>query len=156
MVLAAAGTVGMAANPEVGARRGRWPGADTPLGRMISGNIGRLLVLRSELNVTPQQREQMRDVLLSHRSEIASTVKSVRDKRVVLRKAILEDGSSEAEIRAAADELGDAIADAAVKAARLRGQLAPILTGDQRAKIADFLAERDMAVDSFLEKVAGQ
>ena len=36
MVLAAAGTVTMAANPGVGPRPGRWPGADTPLGRMIT------------------------------------------------------------------------------------------------------------------------
>jgi Spy/CpxP family protein refolding chaperone len=121
---------------------------------MISGSIGRLLVLRSEMNVTDEQRAQIRDVLVSRRPAIAETVKSVRDKRVVLRDAVLSGKADEAQIRAAADELGKAIADAAVKASKLRNEIAPILTEEQRGLIKKFLEENDAAVDKFLTNAA--
>ena len=43
--------------------------ADTPLGRFVSGQIGHLLVLRSKLNVTAEQREQIVAIVQSHRAE---------------------------------------------------------------------------------------
>lgn len=128
--------------------------AHTPIGKMIGGCIGRIMVLRSELNVTDEQRAQIREVLVSHRPAIAETVKSVRDKRVALRNAVLSGKADEAEIRAAADDLGKAIADAAVKATKLRGEIAPILTEEQQGLIAKFLRENDAAVDKFLTKAA--
>lgn len=133
---------------------GRFPLANTPIGKMISGSIGRLLVLRSEMNVTDEQRAQIREVLVSHRPAIAETVKSVRDKRVALRNAVLLGEASEEQIRAAADELGKAIADAAVKGSKLRGEIAPILTEEQRGLIRCFLEENDAAVDKFLTQAA--
>jgi len=136
-----------------------WAGcrlANTPIGRVISASIGRLIVLRSEMNVTEAQRAQIREVLVTHRSDIASTVKSVRDKRVALRNAVLSGEADEAQIRAAADELGKAIADAAVKGSGLRNEIAPLLTEAQRGLIASFFEENDAAVDKFLTNAAGQ
>ena len=121
---------------------------------MISGSIGRLMVLRSELNVTDEQRAQIREVLVSRRPAIAETVKSVRDKRVALRNAVLSGKADEAQIRAAAEELGKAIADAAVKGSKLRNEIAPILTDEQQKLIGKFLAENDAAVDKFLTEAA--
>jgi Spy/CpxP family protein refolding chaperone len=128
-------------------------GADTPLGKLIAGNLGRMLVLRSELNLTQAQKTQIRDVLLSHRSEIVSTMQAVRAKQVALRDAVLE-GKSEEEVRAAAGELSDVIADTAVKATKLRNQIAPILTEQQRELIAKTIQEKDQAVDSFFDQVS--
>jgi Spy/CpxP family protein refolding chaperone len=104
------------------------------------------------VDLTDAQRAQIRDVLVSRRPQVAETVKSVREKRVALRNAVLNPQSSESDIRAAADKLGDVIADAAVKAAKLRGELAPILTEAQRQTIAEFIAEHDDTVTKFLEK----
>jgi len=131
----------------------QWTGplAQTPLGRMISGSVGRLLELRSDLNVTDQQRGEIRDVIVSHRSEIASTVKSVREKRTAVRDLVRADDAEEAQIRAAADELGKAIGDAAVKAAKLRKEIAPILTDEQHELIDQFLEKNDSAANSFLD-----
>jgi Spy/CpxP family protein refolding chaperone len=128
--------------------------ADTPIGRMISGCIGRLLVLRSQMNVTEEQKAEIREVLATHRPAIAETVKSVRDKRVALRNAVLSGAADEGQIRADADELGKAIADAAVKASKLRNEIAPILTEEQRRLIASFFEENDAAVDKFLTDAA--
>jgi Spy/CpxP family protein refolding chaperone len=121
---------------------------------MVSGTLGRLLVLRSEVNLTEQQRHQIRDVIVSHRAEIAATVKPVREQRLALRKAVLAEKTDEAAIRAAAEGLGKALGDAAVKAAKLRSDLAPILTPEQRELIHKFLAENEAVVSKFLDKVA--
>ncbi|MFV1967594.1 MAG: Spy/CpxP family protein refolding chaperone [Pirellulaceae bacterium] len=128
--------------------------ANTPIGRMISGSIGRLLVLRSEMNVTEEQRARICEVLVTHRPAIAETVKSVRGKRVALRNTVLSGEADEAQIRAAADELGKAIADAAVKGSKLRNEIAPILTEEQRGLIASFFEENDAAVGKFLTDAA--
>jgi len=133
---------------------GQWRLPDTPLGRMISGNLGRLLVLRSELNVTPEQKAEVRQIVASHRQEIVATVQSVRAKRVALRDAVLAQEADEAAIRSAADELGDAIGEAAVKAAKLKAQLAPVLNAEQQTLIMEFIADRDAAVEGFLNRAA--
>jgi Spy/CpxP family protein refolding chaperone len=125
---------------------------NTPLGRLISGSIGRVLVLRSDLALTEAQRLQIRDVLMQHRPEIAVTVKSLRDSRVELRNTVLRGDADEATIRAAADKLGKAIADASVKAAKLRNELAPIVTDEQKERIGEFFSAQDAAVNKVLER----
>lgn len=153
------GAVAMAAAPTLapGAGLGQLPRMHTPLGRLISGSVGRLLVLRSDLAVTDAQRAQVREVLVQHRPEIAATVKSVQDSRVELRNTVLRGDADEATIRAAADKLGQAVSDAAVKAAKLRNELAPILTDEQKERIGEFFSEQDAAVNKVLERaVQGQ
>ena len=149
-------TAGVAAAPHAGPGAAWLKGrvADTPLGRLITGSIGRWMVLRSELNLTQEQRTQIRDVLVGHRQQIAETVKSVHFKRTALRDAVLQ-GRSDEQIRAAAGELGNVIADASVKAAKLRNQVAPILTEDQQKRIGRFIAEQDQAVGKFLDQAGG-
>ena len=107
--------------------------------------------MRSEMNLTAEQRTRIRDVLASHRAQIAETVKSVHVKRTALRDTVLQ-GQGEDQIRAAAAQLGEVIADASVKAAKLRNELAPILTEDQRKLIGKFVAEQDQAVGKFLDQ----
>jgi len=156
LVLVGITSVAMAANHQV-KTVGRWGCGvltETPLGKTIAGCVGRFIVLRSELEVTDEQRDQIREVLVSHRPEIAETVKSVREKRIVLREAIRADDAQEATIRTAADDLGRAISDAAVKAAKLRGEIAPLLTADQHELIDKFFAENDTAIDAFLTAAA--
>jgi hypothetical protein len=50
--------------------------------------------------------------------------------------------------------LGKAIGDASVKAAKLRGELAPVLSAEQKELIHKFLAENEAVVSKFLDKVA--
>ena len=128
--------------------------AHSPLGRLISGSIGRLMVLRSDLALSNAQRMQVRELLMQHRAEIATTVMSVRDCRIELRDTVLRGDADEATIKAAADKLGAAIGEAAVKAAKLRNAVAPILTEAQQTRVREFLAEQDEAVDKLLEQAA--
>jgi len=130
----------------------RCPHADSPLGKAISGVIGRLMVLRSEANITDEQKAAIHKLLKDHRSQIAATVKSVRDKRLALRNAVLLGESDDAKIRAAADDLGKAIGDAALKARKLRNQIAPILTKEQQKLIGKCIMENDAAIGEFLNQ----
>jgi len=127
---------------------------NTPLGRLVSGTIGRLLVLRSEMNVSGEQRAKIRQLLMTHRAQIVETVKALRDRRVALRDAVLSGKAGEAQIRAAAAELGKVIGDAAVRASKLRDGIAPILTEEQRELVREFFMENDRAIDRFLTKAA--
>ncbi len=129
------------------------PLANTALGRTIAGCFGRVLTLRADLNITVEQRQQIREVIMSHRAEIAATAKTVRDQRVALRDLVRSDEANETQIRAAADALGQAVSDAAVKAVKLRGEIAPLLDHNQRATIDEFLLENDAAIDAFLDSV---
>jgi Spy/CpxP family protein refolding chaperone len=154
LVAAGIATATLAAPPRTGPGMGlgRRP-AETPLGKLVSGNLGRMLVLQSELNLTQEQKVQIRDVVLNRRSEIVTTMQAVRAKQTALRDAVLQ-GKSEDEVRAAADELGDVIADTAVKATKLRNQLAPILTEQQRELIGKTVQDKDQAIDRFLEQAS--
>lgn len=133
---ALAGLVGtaIAAPPIVGAvaksEHGRW--AASPLGRLISGHLGRLLVLRSELNVSDEQKAKIKQTVEAKRPEIARAAKGVWEKRTALVDAVLADQPDERAIRKAADELGKAIGDAAVLAAKVTGEVKPVLTSEQR------------------------
>lgn len=123
--------------------------AQCPLGRLILGNLGRLMVLRSELNVTDQQRQQIVETLKAHKSEIAREAEQVWRKRNALRDAVTADAPNEKAIRKAADELGAAIGDAAVVAAKIRGEVAPVLTDDQKELIEKCHADCSDAVERF-------
>lgn len=126
----------------------------SPLGKLITGQIGRLLVLRSELNLTAQQREKIHKVLAEHKGELVKDMKNVFEKRAALHKAILANQPDETAIRKAADELGHAIGDAAVVGSKVAGEVKPILTDEQRQLIKKFCVESHQAVEKFFTQVS--
>ena len=129
---------------------------DRPLARLIRGQIGRWLVLRSELNLTDDQKQQIAAILKSHKAEIVQAVQPIVEKHRALRAAVTAPSPDEKAIRAASDDLGHAIGDAAVLASKIRGKIAPILTDQQRQEIQDFRSQSDHAVDDFFAKVAAE
>lgn len=126
--------------------------ANSPLGQLVSGQVGRLLVLRSELSLTDQQRDQIRKVLVSHKAEVIEQAKAVWEKRVALRHAVLAENTDEAAIRKAAEDLGRSIGDAAVLAAKVKKELAPVLTAQQRESVKKCVGECEKATAKFLEE----
>ncbi|MCC7476598.1 MAG: Spy/CpxP family protein refolding chaperone [Pirellulales bacterium] len=130
--------------------------AARPLRVFLQGQFGRLMTLRSELNVTDEQRESIRKIVESHRSEIAAVAKPIVEKRRALRDATLSKESNEQAIRAAANEMGKSIGDAAVLASKIKGEVAGVLTSEQIEKIESHRGEADAAVDKFLQKVVNQ
>lgn len=131
-------------------------GPARPLRMFLSGQFGRLLELRSELNLTTEQRKQIRDVVVSHNTEIATAIKPVVEKRRALREATLAANVDETAIRTAANDLGKAIGDAAMIGAKVKAEVRAVLTPEQQKKLDEFRGASDSAVDSFLDEAAGQ
>jgi Spy/CpxP family protein refolding chaperone len=128
--------------------------AARPAGMLLSGQLGRLLELRSELDLTADQRSQIREIVKSHRQELSSVIKPVVEKRRALRDATLAENASEAAIHTAADELGKAIGDAAVVGSKIKVEVRQVLTPEQQEKISQFRGESQSAVDKFLDKMS--
>ncbi|MBI5252463.1 MAG: periplasmic heavy metal sensor [Desulfomonile tiedjei] len=127
--------------------------AASPLARLITGNIGRLLVLRSELNVTDQQRKNIAAEIKSRKDEIRPVAKDVFEKRQALREAVLNKPGDEKAIMAAANDLGKAIGNAAVLASRLVAQVKPMLTDEQQERIKSFKMTSDKAVTEWINQI---
>lgn len=142
MLAGLVGTAVLTAPPIAGAvaksEHGRRAGG--PLGRLISGHVGRLIVLRSELNLTDEQKAKVKETVVAKKPEIAKVAQGVWEKRTVLVDAVLADQPDEQTIRKAADDLGKAIGDAAVLASkvaeldRVESEIAAVLDAGQRAK----------------------
>jgi Spy/CpxP family protein refolding chaperone len=148
------GTAAIAAPPilrtAAQAEHGRW--LNGPLGQLISGHIGRLMVLHSELNLTDQQKDKIKEVVAAKKPEIAKVAKGVWERRSVLVDAVLADQPDERAIRKAADDLGKAIGDAAVLASNVAREVKPALNSQQRELMQKCRADCRQATAKFFEK----
>ena len=151
-----AGLGAAAANPPLGAgfgAHGRFPHHDGPIARLIMGKIGRLMVLKSELGVTDEQRGKLREIGLSHRSEAGPAIAKVSASFRGLRDAVLADDADEASIRTAADAHGKAVGDLAVVLSKMAKEGREVLTEDQRTQIKSFIAQNDAAADKLHQEM---
>jgi len=120
---------------------GVWAGrlAAGPLGHGRHFSPQRIFArIADRLDLSDIQRDQVKDVLKSHKNEILASIQAVWSSRLALRKAIDADSMDEGAIRARAADLGKAEADAAVLRAQLRAELLPILNDEQKQKLAAF------------------
>jgi len=124
-----------------------------PIGRLIAGNIGRLLVLKSELNVTDEQKRKIAATVKSHRDEIRPVAQTVIEKRKALREAVMAQPANDQAIRAAATDLGKAIGDAAVVASKVIGEARGALKPDQIERIQKFRASCDDSVADWVKTI---
>lgn len=90
------------------------------------------------LDLTDGQKSKIKDVLRSHASEIEAQMKASAAARSALHDAVLAKPTVESAIRAAALQVGQAQGDGAVLLAKIRAEVEPILTADQKAKIQAF------------------
>lgn len=126
-----------------------------PLRRFISGQIGRLITLRSELNLSDDQKAKMKAIVMSHKAEIAAVAKPIVEHKRAIRDAMLaKDGTDEAAIRAATDAMAKPFGDAAVLAAKIRAEVRAVLTPDQMKKIGEFRTQLDTGIDGLIGEMA--
>ncbi|MDP6115058.1 MAG: Spy/CpxP family protein refolding chaperone [Planctomycetota bacterium] len=121
--------------------------------QFMSGAIGRLLVLRSDLNVTDDQKSQIREIVSQHKASIGEVARKVMTKRRALRDLVRSEQPTENALRQASTELGNAIADAAILAAEVRGEVSKVLTPEQRNRIDEFVKGMDTSKDSLLQDI---
>jgi Spy/CpxP family protein refolding chaperone len=127
---------------------------NSPLGRMFLANKGRLLALRAELNITGEQRGEIRGVIQKHKGEFQPVAEKITEAKRNLRKAVLAEKPVESDIRKASEELGKSIGDAAVFASKIAVEVRPVLNKEQIALIDKFRDEKEQSVDKWIDGMA--
>ena len=107
----------------------------------------RLERIAKKLNLTDDQKTQIKTVLKADRDTLATLLGQVHNARRNLRTAIHAGDANETAVRAASAKVASAEADLAVERMKLYGKIAPILTAEQRRQISEF----EQRVDSFAD-----
>ncbi|MEZ6045933.1 MAG: Spy/CpxP family protein refolding chaperone [Planctomycetaceae bacterium] len=121
--------------------------------KMMAGNIGRWMVLRSEVDLSDDQRQELKKIVKNNRPEIKSKVGSLVEARMALVDQVLAENATDEEIKAAADKLGAAIGEAAILARDLKGEAKEVLTEDQQTKIRSVIDQNRSERKKFHEKI---
>jgi Spy/CpxP family protein refolding chaperone len=160
MVLVSVIVMGLAAVPSIAADPAKDDGRPTfargPLGKLIMGHIGRLLVLKSELNVTDDQRKKIAAEIESHKDEIRPVVKLIFEKRQALRDSVINNHGDEKTILQASEDLGIAIGKVALLASKVVAKVRPIFTPEQQERIKNFRMGMDKATSEWINQIAQQ
>jgi Spy/CpxP family protein refolding chaperone len=105
------------------------------------------------LDLTDDQTAKVKDVLRSHSDEIKAQMRSWGAARRALRDAMMTLPADENAIRAAAEQVGQSQANGALLLARIRAEIDPILTPDQKDRLQKFQSRTgqhtERAVQSF-------
>jgi Spy/CpxP family protein refolding chaperone len=105
--------------------------------------------VKEKLNLSPDQLAKIKSDLKAEKDNITSLLTRLHDAHAQLRAEIHKPAATEASVRDAAGKVSAVEADLAVERLKLYGKISPILTADQRAKLADFEA----GIDQFIERV---
>ena len=128
-------------------------GPGGPFGRMMMGELGRAMMLRAELNVTDEQREQMHEIGRAHKDEFVAVMKPLMDAKRRLGEAVRANEVNENAVRTASAQVGVALADVALLRARVGREMRAVLTPEQLQKIDEFINTHDAAMDGWLQDI---
>lgn len=108
--------------------------------------------LAKQLDLSADQQSQIRGILKNHADEISANVRAGMDARRALHQAVLAQPVDEQAIRSLAMQAGQAHGEAAILYAKIRGEVWPLLTAEQRDKMTQLhgrMKDRgDAALDS--------
>ena len=136
-VVAAVAAVALATG---GVFAGRLLAGSFPPGHGPGGGFGgpRMLGrMARALELTDEQKSDIKRVLRAHGAEIEAQMQAGADARRQLHDAMLADPIDESAIRERAGRLGQVQADGAVLFARIRTEIAPLLTAEQKERFAN-------------------
>ena len=109
--------------------------------------------LAEKLNLTDDQKSQFKAILAEEKDNLKPLLTAVHDARKNLRTAIHAADASESSVRAAAAKAAAAEADLAVERMKLYGKMAPLLTDEQRQKIAELEQRADEFADNVIARI---
>jgi Spy/CpxP family protein refolding chaperone len=109
--------------------------------------------LGDKLNLTADQRTQIKAVLVADKDTLAPLLSSLHEARVGLRTSIRAGDATEASVRAASAKVAAAEADLAVERMKLYAKIAPILTDAQRQQLAELEQRADEFVDNVITRI---
>jgi Spy/CpxP family protein refolding chaperone len=105
--------------------------------------------VKEKLNLSEDQLAKIKAQLKSEKDNITSLLTRLHDAHAQLRAEIRKPAATEASVRDSSAKVSTVEADLAVERLKLYGKISPILTADQRAK----LAELEAGIDQFIERV---
>jgi len=103
--------------------------------------MGMLPMLGRDLNLTDAQRDQVKAIAQSHKTEWQGLFDREQTAREALMAAVTGDTVNDALVRQKSAELAAVEADAAVARAHAFAEVAQILTADQKAKLKEMRAQ---------------
>ena len=107
----------------------------------------------AQLNLTEQQRTQVRDIHERSRADVQPLQERLQEARRGQRQAIEATPVDENRIRAAAQDMAAVEADLAVHRAKLRAEVFEVLTPAQREQAATLSAERQQRMSQRRDQV---
>ena len=108
---------------------------------------------KEKLGLTDEQLGQIKDVLKPEKSGIISLLTRLRDARAALRDAIRSTDANETSVRAASARVATVEADVAVERMKIFKQISPILTDEQRTKLAALQSKLDGFIDQAINRI---
>lgn len=150
------------AAPAPEARQGRFgprgpggPGGPFGRGGFFGGRGGpggALSVLR-QLDLTDDQRGQVRQVMQSHSDALKAIGERLREAHRAQNDAVTAETFDENAIRTKAADVASVMADAAVLNAKVHTEVFAILTPEQRTRAAEIKAERQARMERFRSQI---
>jgi Spy/CpxP family protein refolding chaperone len=109
--------------------------------------------ISADLDLSDDQIGRIKDVLRAHASEIKDQLQASAQARQALHALMIAQPVDEGAVRAAAQQVGQTQASGALLFAKIRGEVDPILTTEQKSRIQTFqtrMGQRaDQSVQSF-------
>jgi Spy/CpxP family protein refolding chaperone len=109
--------------------------------------------ISADLDLSDDQIGRIKDVLRAHASEIKDQLQASAQARQALHALMIAQPVDEGAVRAAAQQVGQTQASGALLFAKIRGEVDPILTTEQKSRIQTFqtrMGQRaDKSVQSF-------
>lgn len=131
---------------------GRFGGDGFGPGFGRGGFRGPLAMLR-QLELTDEQRSQVRQVMDGHRDELRAIGERLAAAHKAQHDAVTAATFDEQAVRAKSAELAEVTADAAVLRAKMHSEVFAVLTPEQQAKAAELEAQREARRQQFRERV---
>lgn len=119
---------------------------------VVMGIIGELKDLRAKVALTDDQRSQIQSIVKSHKPEIGTQLEKGRDARRAMQDAVEAHGADSTEVAKAADAVADAARSRVMLIAKIRSEVAPILTPEQREEMKATRSRIEDSVDELLGK----
>lgn len=159
MALVGAVSVGLLAAGDIqayGGTAGAGAFERRPLVEFLFENLGRLAKLRRQLQLTPEQRGKLKEMIKVHKPEIVAAIGKIREGRKKVQAAVRAEPPNEVAIRSAAASMSGPLAEAAVLRAKIRREALALLTPEQRGKVDRFIAETQESADEAFDEFAGK
>ncbi|HEV8629674.1 MAG TPA: Spy/CpxP family protein refolding chaperone [Thermoanaerobaculia bacterium] len=121
--------------------------------RPAPGAGGLLERAAQRLDLTAEQKSQIRDIFAAHKTEVEAELLAIKTAREAMWVAIHAENPSEAAIRGAANAVGKAEGELGVTRARIVQEVRPGLTPEQQAELQQMLADFRAFAQTFFERL---